>query len=73
MKFKIRIRIATSRDVPAVEQLIAASVRELQAEDYSSEQREAALQSVFGVDSQLIADRTYLVAEACAADRKSVV
>jgi len=71
MRFKIRIRVATSQDVPAVEQLIAASVRELQAQDYSPEQREAALQSVFGVDSQLIEDGTYLVAEARAADPAS--
>ena len=71
MRFTIRIRAATSRDVPAVEQLIAASVRELQAQDYSREQREAALQSVFGVDSQLIDDGTYLVAEARAADPTS--
>ena len=71
MKFKIRIRAATSRDVPQLERLIAASVRELQAQDYSTEQREAALQSVFGVDSQLIADGTYLLAEARPSDPTS--
>jgi N-acetylglutamate synthase-like GNAT family acetyltransferase len=64
MKFLIRIRPATSRDVPALQELIGESVRALQAQDYSSEQREAALQSVFGVDSQLIDDGTYLLAEA---------
>ena len=51
-------------DVPALQQLIEASVRELQAADYSPEQMDGALESVFGVDSQLIADGTYLVAEA---------
>ena len=71
MKFKIRIRAATNQDVPRLERLIAASVRELQAQDYSTEQREAALQSVFGVDSQLIADGTYLVAEARPSDPTS--
>jgi len=71
MKFKIRIRAATSRDVPQLERLIAASVRELQAQDYSTEQREAALQSVFGVDSQLITDGTYLLAEARPSDPTS--
>lgn len=43
--------------------LIEDSVRRLQADDYSHEQMEAALRTVFGVDSQLIADGTYLVAE----------
>jgi len=51
-------------DVPVLRQLIEASVRELQAEDYTPAQMEGALDSVFGVDSQLIADGTYLVAEA---------
>jgi len=40
------------------------SVRQLQAEDYTVEQRENALKTVFGVDSQLVADKTYLVVEA---------
>lgn len=38
-------------------------MRGLQAEDYSPAQIEGALQSVYGVDTQLIADGTYLVAE----------
>ena len=63
----IRIRVATAEDVPVLRELIEASVRELQAEDYSVTQREAALRTVFGVDSQLIADGTYLVAEDCGA------
>jgi GNAT superfamily N-acetyltransferase len=60
----IRIRTARKEEVPALTALIVASVRVLQAEDYSLAQREGALESVFGVDSQLIADGTYLVAEA---------
>ena len=48
--------------------LIEASVRELQAADYTTAQREAALETVFGVDSQLIADGTYFVAEVRAGD-----
>jgi N-acetylglutamate synthase-like GNAT family acetyltransferase len=63
----IRIRVATPEDVPVLRELIEASVRELQAEDYTVAQREAALRTVFGVDSQLIADGTYLVAEDCGA------
>jgi N-acetylglutamate synthase-like GNAT family acetyltransferase len=61
---RIHIRKATPNDVPILTELIHASVRILQAEDYTYAQREAALQTVFGVDSQLIADGTYLVAEA---------
>jgi GNAT superfamily N-acetyltransferase len=63
----ICIRVATAEDVPVLRELIEASVRELQAEDYTMAQREAALRTVFGVDSQLIADGTYLVAEDCGA------
>ncbi len=60
----IRIRKAVPADVPKLRKLIEASVRELQAEDYTAEQMEGALESVYGVDSQLIEDGTYLVAEA---------
>ncbi len=38
-------------------------MRGLQANDYTPAQIEAALESVYGVDSQLIADGTYFVAE----------
>jgi GNAT superfamily N-acetyltransferase len=60
------IRQAVLADVPVLTELIHSSVRTLQAEDYTEAQREAALRSVFGVDSQLIADGTYLVAECSA-------
>ncbi|MDV6332726.1 GNAT family N-acetyltransferase [Asticcacaulis sp. 201] len=43
--------------------LIAQSVMVLQAGDYSDAQRRAALGTVFGVDTQLIRDQTYLVIE----------
>jgi GNAT superfamily N-acetyltransferase len=43
--------------------LIETSVRTLQTGDYSAEQIAGALEGVFGVDSQLIADRTYFVVE----------
>jgi GNAT superfamily N-acetyltransferase len=58
------IRKAVPADVPILRELIEKSVRELQADDYSPTQIESALETVFGVDSQLIADGTYLVAEA---------
>jgi GNAT superfamily N-acetyltransferase len=59
----INIRPATTADIPALRDLIDASVRGLQADDYTPTQIEAALNTVYGVDSQLIADGTYFVAE----------
>lgn len=58
------IRVATERDIPALERLIPASVRALCAGSYSERQIEAALGRVFGVDRQLIADGTLYVAVA---------
>ncbi len=60
---KINIRLAETRDVPLLRKLIEDSVRGLQSEDYSSAQLERALRTVYGVDTQLIADRTYFAAE----------
>ena len=57
------IRPATSTDIPVLRDLIEASVRGLQAKDYSPSQIDSALATVFGVDTQLIADGTYFVAE----------
>jgi GNAT superfamily N-acetyltransferase len=57
------LRKAVAADIPALGMLIAASVRGLQAQDYTPEQIEAALRTVFTVDSQLIDDGTYFVAE----------
>ncbi len=60
---KIRIRLAEVRDVPKLRELIEASVRGLQAGDYSAAQLENALRTVYGVDTQLISDGTYFAAE----------
>jgi len=60
-------------EIPLLRELIEASVRRLQEEDYTPAQMEGALESVFGVDSQLIADGTYLVAEARIVDEESDV
>jgi GNAT superfamily N-acetyltransferase len=57
----ISIRLATGRDVLALRPLIESSVLGLQA---SPAQLKQALKSVYGVDTQLIADGTYFVAEA---------
>lgn len=56
------IRTATREDIPQLQQVIAASVRELQQGDYTAAQMDGALGHVFGVDSQLIADATYFIA-----------
>src|SRR5258708_23855489 len=64
MQANIALRLAVPEDVPILRELIDASVRGLQTRDYTPAQIEGALKTVFGVDSQLIADGTYIVAEA---------
>ncbi len=64
MQSGFTIRTAVEEDVSKLHVLINASVRALQTEDYSASQIDHALQTVFGVDSQLIADKTYFVVEA---------
>ena len=59
----IQFRYALVDDIPALTDLIERSVRQLQAPDYSVEQMNGSLGSVFAVDTQLIADSTYFVAE----------
>lgn len=56
------IRQAVAADIPVLQALIPASARALSRGYYTSEQTEAAIRHVFGVDSQLIADGTYYVA-----------
>jgi GNAT superfamily N-acetyltransferase len=58
-----RIRVAIERDIPALHALIEASVRGLQAGDYTPAQIEGALGTVLGLDTQLIRDQTYFVVE----------
>jgi GNAT superfamily N-acetyltransferase len=57
------IRLATREDTAELQHLIAASVRGLQAGDYSADQMEAAIAGVYGVDTTLIDDGTYFAAE----------
>lgn len=59
-----RIRVATAEDAPVLRALIEASVRGLQAGDYTPEQIEGALGSYLGLDSTLISDGTYFAVEA---------
>ena len=57
------LRPAALADKPELERLIARSARELSAGDYRPEQVDAALRGAFGVDTQLIKDGTYYVAQ----------
>jgi GNAT superfamily N-acetyltransferase len=57
------VRKAAPEDVPRLRELIEASVRGLQAADYTPAQIAGALESVYGVDTQLIADGTYFAVE----------
>lgn len=59
----MHLRPARESDIPALAALIEVSVRTLQAHDYSPDQLDGALGTVFGVDSQLIADGAYYVVE----------
>jgi GNAT superfamily N-acetyltransferase len=59
---QFQIRVAVDADIPAIREVIQASVRVLQAGDYTQAQIEGALVTVFTVDSRLIADGTYLLA-----------
>ncbi|MGZ8398417.1 MAG: hypothetical protein ACXWWN_05205 [Gemmatimonadales bacterium] len=58
----LRVRPAARADVPKIEQLIARSARALSDGYYNPPQVESLLRSVFGIDTQLIDDGTYLVA-----------
>ena len=60
----IDLRTASPADIPALGALIEASVRGLAARDYGREQIEGALGTVLGLDTRLVADGTYFVAEA---------
>lgn len=57
------IRKATLKDQTKIADLIAKSVKGLSREDYSERQIELSIKTVFGVDTELIADQTYFVAE----------
>jgi GNAT superfamily N-acetyltransferase len=63
MEVHYNLRKAELDDRLAIEELIEASARGLSRADYSDRQIEAALATVFGVDTDLIVDGTYFVAE----------
>jgi GNAT superfamily N-acetyltransferase len=62
-----RLRTATDADAPAIGALIARSIRQLGAADYTPAQIEGALKGAFGVDTSLIHDQTYFVVAAVSA------
>ena len=56
-------RLAAESDLPALAGLMALAIGELQAAFLSPQQIEAS-RAIMGLDSQLVADRTYFVVEA---------
>ena len=64
MRSPFTLRLATKADIPALQELIEASVRGLHGGEYTQAQMDGALGTVLGLDTQLIQDRTYFVAEA---------
>ena len=59
----LHIRPAQPAEIPALEAIITASARILSQGFYTPAETEAAIAHVFGVDSELVADGTYLVVE----------
>ena len=59
------LRIAHTGDLAALRELIDSSVRALSSGYNTPQQIDSALRYVFGVDTQLLADRTYYVMEEC--------
>ncbi len=60
---KITIRQAALNDSTAILAVIDQSARAIAESDYTPEQIELALQGAFGLDTQLVKDGTYFVAE----------
>jgi len=59
----VSIRVATRADIPALEALIARSAAALGRTFYAPDALAMAIRDIFGVDSQLVDDGSYLVAE----------
>lgn len=65
----MELRTATTDDIPEIARLIERSVMVLQANDYSPKQLQGALGSVYGIDTNLIYDGTYIL---CLKDGKII-
>jgi GNAT superfamily N-acetyltransferase len=59
----ITTRLATFEDIRQLNELIASSVRGLSTDYYTPNQIESSIRYVFGVDTQLIIEGTYYVAQ----------
>ena len=57
------VRAAVPADIPVLDRLIARSARLLGRGFYTDEETEAAIEHVFGVDSELVADGSYFAVE----------
>ena len=60
---RLRVRPALPTDVREITDLITRSARLLSRDYYTETETESAIRYVFGVDSALVADRTYFVVE----------
>src|SRR5476651_850550 len=60
---QITTRLARLEDIPQLNQLIDSSVRGLSIGYYTPAQIESSLKHIFGVDTQLVIDNTYYIAE----------
>ena len=60
---QITTRLARSKDIPKLNQMIAQSVRGLSVGYYTPQQIESSIKYIFGVDTQLVIDGTYYIAE----------
>ncbi|WP_433825078.1 GNAT family N-acetyltransferase [Actinoplanes sp. CA-015351] len=58
----LRIRVATEDDLPALREVMAASIAELQR-GFLDDDQIAASHSIMGLDTQLVIDGTYFVVE----------
>lgn len=57
------LRLATTNEIPVLNKLIEQSARTLSQSDYSKDEIEGAIRYVFGVDTELVEDKTYYVIE----------
>jgi GNAT superfamily N-acetyltransferase len=59
----IKIRLANINDLKVLNELITLSARELSRDIYAQQEIDGAVQYVFGVDTELVNDKTYFVIE----------
>lgn len=62
-KESIMIRVAQIDEINTLNELIGLSARELSKTDYSPHEIDGAIQYIFGVDRELVEDKTYYVLE----------